>query len=91
MFLWPSVKKQILEFVQSCLVCQQAKLDRVKYPGLLLPVPVCKHYWHIVSLGFISGLLVSGKHNCILVVVDKFSKYAHFYTHGPSFHITISS
>jgi hypothetical protein len=29
------MKKHILEFVRSCLVCQQAKPDRVKYPGLL--------------------------------------------------------
>lgn len=91
MFNWPGMKKHILEFVQSCLVCQQAKPDRVKYPGLLLPLLVPKHCWHTVSLDFISRLLVSSKHNCILVVVDKFSKYAHFYTHGPSFHITISS
>jgi transposase InsO family protein len=27
---------------------------------------------------FISGLPVSHKYNCIMVVVDKFSKYAHF-------------
>jgi transposase InsO family protein len=72
MFIWPGMKKHILEFVRSCLVCQQAKSDRVKYPGLLLPLPVPKHCWHTTSLDFISGLLVSGEHNCILVVVDKF-------------------
>jgi transposase InsO family protein len=29
-------------------------------------------------MDFISGLPVSHKYNCIMVVVDKFSKYAHF-------------
>jgi hypothetical protein len=34
--------------------------------------------WQIVSLDFIEGLPKSGQFNCILVVVDKFSRYAHF-------------
>jgi hypothetical protein len=29
-------------------------------------------------MDFIEGLLKSSGHNCILVIVDKFSKYAHF-------------
>jgi hypothetical protein len=36
------------------------------------------HAWQVVSLDFIEGLPRSGKHNCILVVVDKFSKFSHF-------------
>ena len=32
----------------------------------------------MVTLGFIEGLPKSSSYNCILVVVDKFSKYAHF-------------
>jgi hypothetical protein len=34
--------------------------------------------WHTVSLDFIEGLPRSGHANCILVVIDKFSKYGHF-------------
>ena len=77
-FAWPGMKKHIHEFVSSCQICQQAKPERVKYPRLLLPLPVPKQAWQTVSMGFISGLPPSSKGNCILVVVDKFSKYAHF-------------
>jgi hypothetical protein len=77
-FAWPGMKHQIREFVQGCQICQQAKPERVKYPGLLLPLPVPKQAWQTVSLDFISGLPPTGKGNCILVVVDKLSKYAHF-------------
>jgi hypothetical protein len=34
--------------------------------------------WHTISLDFIEGLPRSLQSNCILIVVDKFSKYGHF-------------
>jgi hypothetical protein len=71
------MKKHVKEFVQSCVTCQQAKPDRVKYPGLLLSLPVPTHAWHTVSLDFITELPQTNRYSCILVVVDKFSKYAH--------------
>jgi hypothetical protein len=77
-FAWSGMKKHIHEFVSSCQICQQAKPKRVKYPRLLLPLPVPEQAWQTVSMDFISGLPPSSKGNCILVVVDKFSKYAHF-------------
>jgi hypothetical protein len=77
-FYWPGLKKAVHTFVRSCTVCQQAKPDRAKYPGLLQPLPVPSQAWEIVSLDFVEGLPRSGQYNCILVVVDKFSKFAHF-------------
>lgn len=58
-------------------MCQQAKPD-LKCPGLLQPLEVPSHAWHIISLDFVEGLPVSSNANCILVVVDYFTKYAHF-------------
>jgi hypothetical protein len=65
-------------FVQSCATYQQAKPNKAKYLGLLSPLLVPKGAWHTISLDSIEGLPTSGKGNCILVIVDKFSKYAHF-------------
>lgn len=78
MFAWPNMKRTIKNYVASCTVCQQAKSKRVAYPGLLAPLPVPQGAWQIVTLDFIEGLPKSSSFNCILVVVDKFSKYAHF-------------
>lgn len=78
LFAWPGMKSQIKTHVQTYQVYQQAKPDRSPYPGLLHPLPVAKRYWDMVSLDFIKGLPTSGRANCILVVVDTFSKYAHF-------------
>lgn len=78
LFHWPKMKHSIQEWVAACDVCQQAKAERVPYPGLLQHLEVPDHAWQIVSLDFIEGLPTSSSFNCILVVVHKFSKYAHF-------------
>jgi len=72
------MKSSVQAFVRACTVCQQAKPDRARYPGLLQPLPVPAGAWDMVSLDFVEGLPRSGFANCILVVVDKFSKFAHF-------------
>jgi transposase InsO family protein len=72
------MKADVQSFVKACTVCQQAKPDRARYPGLLQPLPVPAGAWEVVSMDFVKGLPRSGQHNCILVVVDKFSKLAHF-------------
>lgn len=66
------------DFVQSCAVCQQAKPEHVPYPGLLQPVQIPEHAWQVISMDFIEGLPRSASYNSILVIVDKFTKFAHF-------------
>jgi hypothetical protein len=78
LFAWPRMKNQIRTFVANCSVCQQAKSERVPYPGLLEPLAVPNGSWQVVTMDFITGLPKSSRYDCIMVVVDKFSKYAHF-------------
>lgn len=78
LFAWPKMKQSVTAFVQACAICQQAKSEHVKTPGLLQPLPVPEQAWATVSMDFIEGLPKSGKFDTILVVVDKFSKYGHF-------------
>ena len=72
------MKSFIKAQVQSCLVCQQSKPERVKYPGLLQPLSVPQGAWKLVSMDFIEGLPTSGHFNSIIVFVDTFTKYARF-------------
>lgn len=78
LFAWTGLKTMVTQFVKSCPTCQQAKPDRSKYPGLLQPLPVPTMAWQSVSMDFVEGLPMSGGKNCILVIVDRFSKYSHF-------------
>ena len=72
------MRAQVRQFVQECVVCQRVKPDIVRYPGLLEPLPVPKQFWQMLTMDFVEGLPRSGRYNCILVVVDKLSRYAHF-------------
>jgi len=78
LFYWHGMRAAIRQYVQSCAVCAQAKPDRSSYPGLLQPLPVPKASWEVISMDFVEGLPLSGAVNAIMVVVDKFSKFAHF-------------
>lgn len=68
----------VKQFVRACITCQCAKTERVSPAGLLQPLPIPKRPWAVISLDFIEGLPKSGGYDVILVIVDKFSKYAHF-------------
>lgn len=78
LFYWPNMKAMIKDWVQTCQTCNQAKPDRKKYPGLLQPLPIPDQAWQMVTMDFIEGLPRSKCYDYILVVVDKFSMYAHF-------------
>jgi hypothetical protein len=72
------MKRQMREFVQACTICQQAKPEHVRYLGLLEPLPVPTTAWQMVTMDFVEGLPTSGNANSVIVVVDKFTRYAHF-------------
>ena len=78
LFAWHGMKLVVQSFVAACVVCQQAKPDCSELPSLLQSLPVPDSAWSVISMDFIEGLPSSQGYNCILVVVDLFSKYAYF-------------
>jgi hypothetical protein len=72
------MRNSVHQFVCACTICQQSKPDRAKSPGLLQPLSVPSTAWQVVSLDFVEGLTLSATYNCVLVVADLLTKYAHF-------------
>ncbi|KAL1356594.1 hypothetical protein AAHE18_05G195900 [Arachis hypogaea] len=78
LFFWPGLRKNIHKFIQECDVCQSTKYMTSKQQGLLQPLPVPSGPWMELSMDFIVQLPKSAGYSAILVVVDRFSKTAHF-------------
>jgi hypothetical protein len=47
------MKSAVQQFVQACMICQKAKPDRAKTPGLLQPLPVPDSAWKIITMDFV--------------------------------------
>ncbi|KAK3022710.1 hypothetical protein RJ639_046694 [Escallonia herrerae] len=77
-YYWPQIGDDVQEYVKTCLTCQQDKVDHRKKAGLLQSLPVSMRPWESESLDFITSLSNVEDLGTILVVVDRFSKYASF-------------
>ena len=75
---WPKMRRDVERICSRCIACRKAK-SRVMTHGLYTPLPVPSAPWVDISMEFVLGLRRSkrGK-DSIFVVVDRFSKMAHF-------------
>jgi len=78
LFYWPKIGADVNEYVRSCLTCQKCKASRYKKYGLLQPleIPFCP--WAAISMDFITGLPESSGFTPVWVIIDRFTKMAHF-------------
>jgi len=77
-FYWPKMKKDVRRIYEKCITCRKAK-SRTQPHGLYIPLPVPKEPWVDISMDFVLGLPKSKQgRDSIFVVVDRFSKMAHF-------------
>ncbi|KAA0026249.1 pol protein [Cucumis melo var. makuwa] len=77
-YWWRNMKREVIDFVSRCLVCQQMKALQ-RPAGLLQPLSVPGWKRESASMDFITGLPKTLKgYTVIWVVVDRLMKLAHF-------------
>ena len=68
----------VRRYVEECLIFQQAKGGSSNV-GLYTPLPIPHKPWDSVSMDFVVGPpRTKSGYNSIFVIVDRFSKMAHF-------------
>jgi len=77
-FYRPKLRDDVREYCSSCDICQRIKSPRHAKHGLLHPLELPSKPWTHISTDLIKDLPVSLGSTKILVVVDRFTKMAHF-------------
>ncbi|XP_071928130.1 uncharacterized protein [Coffea arabica] len=86
LYWWEGLKKDVAEYVQKCLTCQQVKAEHQKPSGLLQPLEIPEWKWEHITMDFVTGLPKSQKgFDAIWVIVDRLTKSAHFLPVSMSF------
>ncbi|KAJ8754601.1 hypothetical protein K2173_010692 [Erythroxylum novogranatense] len=55
-YWWPGMKKDVAQFVSTCLTCQQVKFEHQKPTGLLQELPLPEWKWERITMDFVIGL-----------------------------------
>jgi len=81
-YIWPGLRQDVVTHIRECEVCQAVKARRYKLYSTLRPLEVPNSPWQRITLDFITDLppsrLGNEVYNSILVVMDRFTKMAHY-------------
>ena len=53
-YFWAGMKRDVLNYVRSCLNCQKIKAESVRLPGKLEPLDIPEMKWECISMDFIT-------------------------------------
>ena len=77
-FYWPEMAKNIKDYVHRCEDCQKNTASRHKRHGALHALELSYVPWDAISIDFITQLPKSDGCSTVWVIVDRFTKMAHF-------------
>jgi len=77
-FFWPHMRKDVRRHCHRCISCLKVKSKTMPH-GLYTPLPFASAPWEDIRMDFILGLPWTHRgFDSIFVLVDRFSKMAHF-------------
>ena len=77
-YYWENMHDYIMQYVTNCQTCIRAKKRNYKLHGVLRPLPIPEGPWQWMESDHIVKLPKSKGFDSIYVVVDRFTKMAHF-------------
>ena len=82
-YYWPSLRKDVEDYVRGCDVCLASKAVRHKPYGDLQSLSIPTHQWKDLLIDFVTGLPLSADWKCdsydlILVIVNHLTKMVHY-------------
>ena len=82
-YYWSEMKRHVRDFVRRCLTCHQVKAEHQKPVGLLQQLEVAEGKWEHVTMDFVTHLPRTPQgYDAVWVIVDRFTKSAHFLACG---------
>ncbi|UYV78051.1 hypothetical protein LAZ67_15003310, partial [Cordylochernes scorpioides] len=76
-YYWPSMLKDISEFVKTCHLCQSRKGSNHLPSGLLQPIPPANYPFERIGIDFVGPLpSTKRRRKWIIVLTDYYTKYA---------------
>ena len=77
-YYWPEMRKEVIEYVSSCLACATNKPSNQRAAGLLHPLPIPQQRWEQVGIDFVMPLpRTKHEYNGVMTMVDKLTKMVH--------------
>lgn len=77
-YYWPRMNQYVRKYVETCIVCQKAK-GTSSNASLYQPLLTPNRPWECISMDFVVGFPRTKQgFDSIYVIVDMFSKMAHF-------------
>ena len=73
------MKKNVVEYVSKCLICQQVKAKHQVPFSLLNLIPIPQWKWDNITMDFVSNFpLTQKKHDSVWVIIDRLTKSTYF-------------
>ncbi|GJR57133.1 putative reverse transcriptase domain-containing protein [Tanacetum coccineum] len=79
LYWWPSLKRDIVDYVSKCLMCSKIKVEHQKLSGLLQQPKIPERKWEKITMHLVRKLPKSSSgYDAIWVIMDRLTKSAHF-------------